>query len=341
MLVKLSELKDNVQQGVQKLGYENDDAEIIADVLLYAQMRGNNQGITKIATGGVPTTDKLEPFRVSKENKVGALLSGGHTMVTTYKAAEKAIELAKEHGVGIVGTNHTHTSSGSIGYFVRKIAEAGFIGFVSVGNGDFAAVAPAGSSEPKLGTNPFAYAFPYEGGEVVFDTATAAIAYFGVMESLLTSTPLPEGVAVNAKGEPTTNAKEVVGDGEGESVGGAIKTFAGFKGFGLSLFVQLMGSAFTQAGIPGANEEDGGGTFVLAIDPGLLAGKDEYMKRAKLLVDSIHAAKPIPGENVTLPGERGDERVKQVEQSGEIEIADPIWEQLIKFVESQLYRQTS
>lgn len=334
MIVKLSELEEKVNQGVEKLGYKGEDARIIAEVLLYAQMRGNNQGITKIATGGVPSVDKLEDFKVVKENKCGALLSGGHSMVTTYKAAEKAVELAKEHGVGVVGHNHTHTSSGSIGYFVRKIAEAGYIGFVSVGNGDFAAVAPAGSSEPKLGTNPFTYAFPYDGGEVVFDTATAAIAYFGVMEALLTGKPLPEGVAVNANGEPTTDANEVVGKGEGESVGGAIKTFADYKGFGLSLFVQLMGSAFTLAGIPGANEEDGGGTFVLAIDPGLLAGKEEYMKRATQLVDSIHAAKPIPGEDVTVPGERGDERVKQVQAAGEIEIADAIWNELVEFVKA-------
>ena len=333
MKVKLDELKEKVNQGVAKLGFEGEDARIIADVLLYAQMRGNNQGITKIATGGVPNVDKLEEFKLVKVNKCGALFSGGHSMVATYKAAEKAVQLAKEHGVGIVGSNHAFTSSGSIGYFVRKIAEAGYIGFVSVGNGDFAAVAPAGSSEPKLGTNPFAYAFPYDGGEVVFDTATAAIAYFGVMEALLTGKPLPEGVAVNANGEPTTDANEVVGKGEGESVGGAIKTFAGYKGFGLSLFVQLMGSAFTLAGIPGANEEDGGGTFVLAIDPGLLAGKEEYMKRAKQLIDSIHVAKPIPGEEVTVPGERGDALVKQVEDTGEIEIADAIWRELANFVD--------
>lgn len=334
MIVKLSELEEKVKQGVSKLGYTGDDARIIAEVLLYAQMRGNNQGITKIATGGVPSADKLEEFKIVKENKCGALLSGGHSMVATSKATEMAVELARLHGVGIVGSNHTHTSSGSIGYFVRKIAEAGYIGFVSVGNGGFAAVAPAGSSEPKLGTNPFAYAFPYEGGEVVFDTATAAIAYFGVMEALLTGKPLPEGVAVNAKGEPTTNANEVVGKGEGETVGGAIKTFADYKGFGLSLFVQLMGSAFTLAGIPGANEEDGSGTFVLAIDPGLLAGKDEYMKRATQLVNSMHTAKPITGEEVTVPGERGDAKVKQVEDAGEIEIADAIWNQLVAFVGS-------
>ncbi len=329
MKIRITELREKVTSGVYRLGYSGEDAQVIIDTLLYAEMRGNNQGISKIATGGVPPASEIEEFKIVKENKCGVLLSGGHSMVTTAKAATKAVELAKEHGVGIACVNHTYTSSGSIGYFVRSISKAGYIGFMCVGNGGFAAVAPAGSAERKLGTNPLAYAFPYEGGEVVFDNATAAIAYFGVIQAMLKGEPLPEGVAVNAKGEPTTNAQEVIDDG-----GGAIKTFADHKGFGLSLFVQLMGSAFSLAGIPGAHEEDGGGTFVLAIDPSLLAG-EEYMKRSRELVDSIKSARPIPGQEVVLPGEKGDRRARQVEETGEIEIADGVWQELCTFLEKE------
>lgn len=333
MKIKVSELQDKVSAGVYKLGYVGEDAQIITDTLLYSEMRGNNQGIAKIATGGVPPVSEIEEFKVVKENKCGVLLSGGHAMATTAKAADKAINLAKHHGVGIACVNHTQTSSGAIGYFVRRISKAGYIGLVCVGNGNFAAVAPTGSAERKLGTNPLAYAFPYDGGEVVFDNATAAIAYFGVVEALLNGELLPEGVALNSSGEATVDPKEVIGGGDGESVGGAIKTFAGHKGFGLSLFVQLMGSAFSLAGIPGAHEEDGGGTFVLAIDPGLLAGKDEYMKRSKELVDHIKSAKPIPGQEVLLPGEKGDRRAHQAEEAGELDIAEGVWQELCKFVE--------
>ena len=332
---KTTELTDKVVAGIRKLDYEGEDARIIKDTLLYAQLRGNNQGIAKLATGGVPKVSELEPFALVKENKSGALFSGGHSMVAAVKAANKAVELAREHGVGVVASNHTHTSSGSIGYFARQVAKQGFIAFVCVGNGDWAAVAPAGSAEPKLGTNPLAYAFPYDGGEVVFDTATAAIAYYGVVQAMLTGKPLPEGVALNSKGEPTTNAKDVLDTGDGEAMDGAITTFAGHKGFGLSLFVQLLGSAFSLAGMPGAYGEDGSGTFVLAIDPGLLAGTDEYMKRSRQLVDNIKAAKPISGQQVFLPGEHGDSIAKQAEASGEIEVADGVWQQLCSFVDGQ------
>ncbi len=332
MKIKVSELEAKVLAGVQKLGYEAEDAQIIADVLLYAQLRGNNQGISKIATGGVPKASDVKPFHVVKENKSGALLSGGHSMVASVRAADKAVELAEVHGVGVVASNNTHTSSGSIGYFARRVAEAGYIAFVTVANGGWAAVAPFGSAEPKLGTNPLAYAFPYEGGTVVFDTATAAAAYYGVVEAMLKGEPLPEGIGLNAKGEPTTNAAEVLGKGEGEAVGGALTTFAGYKGFGLSLFVQLLGSAFALAGFPGGHQEDGAGAVVLAIDPGLLAGTDEYMTRSRELIESIRSAKPIAGQRISLPGERGDAVAEQAELTGEIEVADAIWNELLKFV---------
>jgi LDH2 family malate/lactate/ureidoglycolate dehydrogenase len=104
-------------------------------------MRGNNQGITKIATGGVPKAADVPGYRIVNRSKCGALISGGKAMVSTQKAADLAVSLAEEHGVGIVCTNHATSSSGAIGYFSRQIAEAGYIGIAVVGTDSY--VAPA------------------------------------------------------------------------------------------------------------------------------------------------------------------------------------------------------
>lgn len=324
MKVKVSDLREKVLAGVAKLGYKDDDAKTIANVLLYAQMRGNNQGITKIATGGVPKAADVEEYKVIKHNKCGVLVSGGHAMIATKSAAKLATELASEHGIGIVGSNHTFTSSGAIGFFARQIADAGYIGFVCVGTPPF--VAPTGSAEPKLGTNPLSYAFPTSGGSVVFDTATAAMAYFGVVEAKLKGEALLEGVGFDSDGKPTTDAAK--------ALDGSVSTFAGHKGFGLSLLVQLLGGPFVDAGFIGQNEEKGAGTFVMAIDPGLLTSKNEFMKGADELTRQLKSAKPLNNVGVLLPGEHGDALAKQAEDSGEIEIADAIWEELVDFVEA-------
>ena len=322
MIVKLDDLKSKVLAGVTKLGYEGIDAKVISDVLLYAQLRGNNQGITKIATGGVPKAVDVEDYKVVKQNKCGALVSGGHAMVAAHNAVELACELAESHGVGIVVSNHTFTSSGAVGFFSRAVADKGYIGLVCVGTPPF--VAPTGSAEPKLGTNPLTYAFPARSGSVVFDTATAAMAFFGVIEAKLKGEALPVGIAYDADGNPTTDPAE--------ALKGSVSTFAQHKGFGLSLLVQLLGGPFADAAFVGQHKEKGAGTFVMAIDPGLLVGKDEFLNGADELIQHIKAAKPLAGQKVLLPGEHGDELVHKVETSGEIEIADAIWKELCDFV---------
>jgi len=326
MKVKLKDLHSRVSAGVAKLGYQDKDAEIISDVLLYAQLRDNNQGITKIATGGVPKATEVQAYKVVKQNKCGALVSGGHAMVATQNAVELATKLAEEHGVGIVASNHTFTSSGAVGYFSRAVADRGYIGLVCVGTPPF--VAPTGSAEPKLGTNPLTYAFPTLSGSVVFDTATAAMAFFGVMEYKLKGEALPEGIAFDAAGNPTTDAAK--------ALQGSVGTFAQHKGFGLSLLVQLLGGPFSDAAYSGLHKDKGAGTFVMAIDPGLLVGKNDFLKAASELTQQIKAAKPLSGQKVLLPGEHGDELVKKVEASGEIEIADAIWKELCDFVDGEI-----
>ena len=326
MQVKVEDLKNKVTQGVAKLGYVGEDAQAIIDTLFYAEMRGNNQGITKIATGGVPEASDVKPLEVVKENKCGALLSGGHSMVASVKAADMAVSLAEKHGVGIVGSNHTYTSSGAIGYFARRIADQGYIGLVCVGNGSFRIVAPTGSAEPQFGTNPFSYAFPYNGGTVVFDNATAAMAFFGIIEAKLKGEQLPEGVGYDKDGNPSTDPASVLD--------GSIKTFAEHKGYALSLLVQTLGGPFTMSATPGMNEDDGAGTFVLALDPGLLAGRDEYMQRATELVKNVKNATPLEGQSVLLPGEHGGQKAAEAQKTGQIEIADAIWNELCEFVKN-------
>jgi LDH2 family malate/lactate/ureidoglycolate dehydrogenase len=71
----------------------------------------------------------------------------------------------------------------------------------------------------------------------------------------------------------------------------------------------------------------------LAISPDLLFEKEHYMKEAGQLIASVTSAKPLPGEQVLLPGERGDQLTQQAKDSGQIEIADVIWTELTAFVD--------
>lgn len=324
MKVQLSELKEKVIKGVQQLGYQGDQGQAIVDTLLYAQMRWNNQGIVKIATGWVPESKDVEEFKIIKENKCWMLISGGHSMYASVEGANMAVRLAEKHGIWIVWSNHTSSSSGAIWYFARMIAQKWYIWLMFVWNWSFSVVAPHGSSEGKFGTNPFAYAIPYNKGEVVFDNATSAMAFFGIIEAKIKGETLPEWVDFDNDGNPSTDPESVLD--------WAIATFAEHKWYALSLLVQTLAWPLVDAGTPGISEEKWAGCFIMAIDPALFVEKNEFIEHTSKMYESIKNAMPLPGQKIYLPWEQWDEIVAQAEASWEIDIADWIWNELCDFV---------
>src|SRR5690349_23682320 len=123
--VKLDHLRQTCVNALLNYGFSEDEALIIQDVLMYAQLRGNNQGIVKLVGPGLPKDPKAGPISIKKETSISALLDGGRNlgMLAMMRAMEMAARKAKEHGIGIVGTNNTFSSTGAIGYYARRIAD--------------------------------------------------------------------------------------------------------------------------------------------------------------------------------------------------------------------------
>lgn len=254
MKAPLNELKTLTRKAVLNYGYDEKEADIMCEVLLYAQLRGNNQGVVKLIGSGIPKDQSAKPVEILKESKATAYLDAHqtHAMVAIHHATDVAIQKAHESGVGIVGVRGISTSSGALGYYARKIADAGFAGMVC--SGSMETVAAEGSSQAILGTNPLSIAVPSEGESLVYDITTAAMAYFGVVEANTAGKKLPEGIAYDKNGAPTIQPADVIDDG-------ALTSFDGtHKGSGLSIMVQaltgpLMGAYFTGIGDVAKNWE--------------------------------------------------------------------------------------
>lgn len=75
---------------------------------------------------------------------MSAVINGNNTagMIVLHKAVQLAIERAQANGFGIVGTHHTSTSTGAIGYYADLIGKKGLIGMVLAQSPEF--VAPHG-----------------------------------------------------------------------------------------------------------------------------------------------------------------------------------------------------
>jgi LDH2 family malate/lactate/ureidoglycolate dehydrogenase len=122
----------------------------------------------------------------------------------------------------------------------------------------------AGAKQAIFGTNPICMSVPAAGGPVTMDMATAAYAWFGVLEAKTAGRPLPEGVAMDAQGRDTTDPEAVLS-------GGALKVFdASHKGSALALFVELLAGPLVGAAVADKLEEKNWGNLIVAINPSLL-----------------------------------------------------------------------
>ncbi len=321
MKVQVEELKQVTLKVLSRSGYFTDEAETILDVLMYAQLRGNNQGVVKLIGAGMPRDKACQPISIVRETKLSALLDGGRNagMVAVNYAMKLAIQKARDHGIGIVGSNNTNTSTGAIGYYASQIAQAGFVGLVFSGSGEYMAM--YGSYEPIFGTNPLAFGIPTAGKPIVFDMATAAIARFGIVEAKTAGRSIPEGVAYDNAGQLTTDPAA--------ALGGAIRAFGGYKGAALALLVEVLTHPLVSTHPDSSGHKTDWGNLMIALDPELLVDGDTFKERVSKLVERLKGAQKLPGvDEILIPGERGDQYLQQVMDSGSVEIEEQLWDAL-------------
>lgn len=159
---------------------------------------------------------------------------------TAYEAMEEAIALADKYGIGQVSVDNAFHYLWGGGY-VMEAAQRGYIAYTNC-TAALAEVVPFGGKFPTLGTNPHSWGFPTTeavGYPIVVDWATSVIAMGRVQQFAREGQPLPVGAAVDAEGNPTTEAGKVA----------ALTTFGAHKGYGLSLIDELWG-AFIGGSLP-------------------------------------------------------------------------------------------
>ncbi|MCA9380702.1 Ldh family oxidoreductase [Candidatus Dojkabacteria bacterium] len=321
MKVKVSELEKTTLAAVKKYGYTDTEAEIIKNILMYAQLRGNNQGVVKLIGNGIPRIETGKEPTIDKETKVSALLNGNytHAMVVMDKLVDIAIEKANDIGVGIAGNHDTSESTGALGYYVNKIAEQGLIG-IAFASAPFQLVAPYGSNEARFCTNPMAYGIPTKSDPIILDMAMSSMTYYGLIEAKTAGKSIPDEIGYNSKGENTNDPSEVMS--------GALRAFGGHKGSGLALVVQILAGAFVKAD-SFDNDSDNAGNLVIAIDPEIFLSKKDFTESVSEIIEKVKSARKVDGvSEIFIPGERGNNFKNEVEKPGEIEIEDNLWKAL-------------
>ena len=297
------------EQALRNLGYDAEEARIIADHCMDAALCGYEySGLPKILNVAEHRQLKQprRPMRPLRETSISTLFDGGNNngMVAMYRATQVAIAKAREHGVGIVGVNNSWVS-GRSAHYVEMVARAGMIGFHTVSSRIH--VAAPGSKDPATGTNPIAFAFPTETDPFIVDIGTSAFMGTDLIFQERRAAVLPEGVAIDREGKPTRDPAQVH----------ALLPFGGYKGFGLALAMQAFG---VLAG-SGFGDDKTYGYLVMAMKPDLLVPLEDFRRQLSEMIGRVKATARQPGvDEIRLPGERSfRERARALREGIEID----------------------
>ena len=218
---------------------------------------------------------------------------------------DRLVPLAREQGIAGLGIHNSY-NCGVLGLHTARLAREGLIG-IGFTNAP-ASIAPSGGSKPVVGTNPFSIAVPGDGEPaILIDQSASTIAKSEVMKHAREGKPIPEGWALDADGNPTTDPD--VG------LKGSMAPSGGYKGVGIALLVEVMAAALSggQLGIDASpfSGTVGGpprtGQFFIAIDPTAGDG-DVFAARISALVGAIKGQ-----DGARLPGDgRGGKRAQAV-----------------------------
>lgn len=317
MKITIKELEELTSQAIEEYGYKDKEVQVIRDVLLYAQMRDNNQGVVKLIDKGIPRDPQAGDIVIEKETPVSARINGNknHAMIVVSRAVDIVEEKAHARGFAIAGTFNTNTSSGAIGYYASRLARQGLIGFAFGRSPERVAV--YGSFEPVFGTNPLAIAIPTQSDPIVLDMSTAATSYFGLVEAVTAGRDIPPDFAYDAQGMPTTDPQK--------AIAGAIRSFdRSYKGSGLALVAEILAGPLVGAAFCGIGNSKGNwGHLIFAIDPEILIDRNELVENVSAIIRKVKSTKKLPGvEEIFVPGEKENRLARKRQETGLIDVED-------------------
>lgn len=311
--IKFDLLKKLIYSIFINLNIPPSDAEIIANILAQADLRGiHTHGVAKISIykkrielGLIKTNPQL---KVLKNSISTALLNGdfGLGQVTGYKAMSLAIQKAEKNGVGIVGVrNGQHI--GVLAYYAMMASSKNMIGMATTNTPP--SMAAPGGTKKIVGVNPFAIAVPsgikYK-FPIVLDIACSQVAKSKIIMSIRKGEKnIPENWALDSQGRPTKNAKE--------ALNGLLLPIGGHKGYGLAVIIDIIAGIITGAAFGTEVSSNYGdlknrqknGLFFTAIKINNFIQSEVYKKRIDQLINEIKSSSLSPGnEEVFLPGEK-------------------------------------
>lgn len=336
LCVPFDDLRRATEEALLQLGFEAERAALSARLIAETDRDGvRTHGIARLPR----FAEMVRLGRIDAKAKpecvaaVGALerWTGyrGPGNLAAHTCMARAMELAREHGIGAVALGDTtHWQRG--GTYGWQAADAGLAAMCWTNT--LPNLPPWGASSPALGNNPFVLALPrayaQEAGPIVLDIAMSQFSYGSLTAYRERGVELPGPGGWDEQGELTRDPAAIERTQRALPIGF-------WKGSGLSfvldvLAAMLSGGRATHQIPPDALQEVGLSQVFLAIAPTALASVQELETVTAGAIDFLHAATPIePGKTPRYPGE-GTLRTREKSMRLGVLVEEAQWEAVLR-----------
>ena len=240
--MKPNKIKSIVKEIFIKHKLSSEHAKVCADALINAEQVGAyGHGLSRlkmycdrIKKKVINAKPKIKIKNISQSiSQIDANDSIG--FVAADIAIKTAIKNAKKTGIGLVGVKNSG-HYGLSGYYAEQATKKNLVTMIFTNAPP--AVAPHGALKSLFGTNPICFGTP-TGSKVPFilDTSISMINRGKIRVAARNNQKIPEGVALDNKGRPTTDARK--------ALKGVQLPIAGFRGSGLAWMVDILSGVLT------------------------------------------------------------------------------------------------
>ena len=249
----VEEVRRSIENIFKAHGCPEENAKRMADVLLYADIRGiDSHGISYmmqwytdgLKKGWLKAAPECKPVR---EAAGCATLDGdtGIGLDVGPQAMELAMAKADACGIGAVSViNSWHF--GAAGYYAAQAVERDMVGIAMTSAGLF--VAPTFGAKAMLGTNPIAVGAPTRNETpFLYDASTSSVAYNKVVLTQRNEGTVPPGWIAHSDGTPIMEQSSVPKDHMLLPVGGT-REIGSHKGYGLAVMVDILSGLLSGGG---------------------------------------------------------------------------------------------
>ena len=317
-----------------KMGCSPEDALVIADVFLAAELRGHSShGMLRLKdyyelwkSGRI----NVKPVvRIVHESPSTAVIDGDNAigMVAARKSMQIAIEKAKNAGTGWVATRNSN-HFGIAGYYAMMALKEDMVGICLTNANPL--VAPTFSISRMMGTNPVAVAIPaMNQPPLVADFATTPIARGKLAVAEKKGEKVAYGFVQDKNGQPSDDPSILKSGGSMLTLGGD-RLHGSHKGYCMTALGDIFSAVFSGANfgpfvppsvayLPVLEKKVGEGTghFFGAMRIDAFQPKEEFLNKMDTWIETFRSAKPAEGqEKVLIPGDPEREAEKTIRKNG-------------------------